>query len=146
MKVVLLKDLKGQGKKGDVVNVNDGYAANYLIPNGLAVRGDNTALNEARQAKESQAYKDEQARKKAEEIKKALKDVTVTLKVKSGANGKIFGSVSNKEISDELVKLGYDIDKKKIEVAQIKNLGTFTAKIKLYTNISTELTVLVVSE
>ena len=146
MKVVLLKDLKGKGKKGDVVNVNDGYAANYLIPNGLAVRGDNTALNEARQAKESQAYKDEQARKKAEEIKKALKDVTVTLKVKSGANGKIFGSVSNKEISDELVKLGYDIDKKKIEVAQIKNLGTFTAKIKLYTNISTELTVLVVSE
>lgn len=146
MKVVLLKDLKGKGKKGDVVNVNDGYAQNYLVPNGYAKVGSSMALNEAKQAKDSNAYHEEQNRLKAQELANKLKGQRVTVKVKSGANGKIFGSVSNKEIATELEKLGYDIDKKKIDIDQIKTLGTFNVKIKLYTNITTEIVVNVEGE
>lgn len=146
MKVVLLKDLKGKGKKGDVINVNDGYAQNYLVPNGFAIVGSSMALNEAKQAKDASAYHEEQARLKAQELAKTLKDVRVTVKVKAGANGKIFGSVTNKEISAGLEKLGYDIDKKKIEIDQIKTLGQYSVKIKLYNAISTNILVEVVGE
>lgn len=146
MKVVLLKDLKGKGKKGDVINVNDGYAQNYLVPNGFAIVGSSMALNEAKQAKDASAYHEEQARLKAQELAKTLKDVKVTVKVKAGANGKIFGSVTNKEISAELEKLGYEIDKKKIEIDQIKTLGQYSVKIKLYNAISTNILVEVVGE
>lgn len=146
MKVVLLKDLKGKGKKGDVVNVNDGYARNFLVPNGYAIIGTSMALNEAKQAKDANAYHEEQARLKAQELANKLKGQKVTVKVKSGANGKIFGSVTNKEIATELEKIGFDIDKKKIDVDQIKTLGNYIVKIKLYPNISTEITVDVIGE
>ena len=146
MKVELLKDLKGKGKKGDVVNVNDGYARNFLVPNGYAIIGTSMALNEAKQAKDANAYHEEQARLKAQELANKLKGQKVTVKVKSGANGKIFGSVTNKEIATELEKIGFDIDKKKIDVDQIKTLGSYTVKIKLYPNISTEITVDVIGE
>lgn len=146
MKVVLLKDLKGKGKKGDVINVNDGYAQNYLVPNGYAIVGTAMALNEAKQAKDANAFHQEQARLKALELSKELKDKKVTIKVKSGANGKIFGSVTNKEISAELSKMGYEIDKKKIEIEQIKTLGEYKVKLRLFTNITGEITVVVVGE
>lgn len=146
MKVVLLKDLKGKGKRGDVINVNDGYAQNYLVPNGYAIAGTSMALNEAKQAKDANAFHQEQARLKALELSKELKDKKVTIKVKSGANGKIFGSVTNKEISAELSKMGYEIDKKKIEIEQIKTLGEYKVKLRLFTNITGEITVVVVGE
>ena len=146
MKVVLLKDLKGKGKKGDVINVNDGYAQNYLLPNGYCVIGNASNLNEAKQAKAASAYHEEQNQIKARELGAKLKNISIVLAVKCGANGKIFGSVTNKEVSAELEKQGFDIDKKKIEMPLIKNTGEYTAKIKLYANISTDIKVQVVEE
>ena len=146
MKIVLLKDVKNIGKKGDIVNVSDGYASNYLIPNKLAIAGDGKAINEAKQAKDAQAYHKEQERLQAVELGQKLKDVTITLQVKVGANGKIFGSVSNKEVADQLTKQGYSIDKKKIELDVIKNVGTYSAKLKLHPTVTVKITVIVVAQ
>ncbi len=146
MKVVLLKDLKGRGKKGDIIEVNSGYAQNYLIPNGFCVVGNASNLNEAKQAKASNAYHEEQNQIKARELASKLKDKHVLITVKCGAGGKIFGSVTNKEVSAELDKMGFDIDKKKIDMPLIKNTGEYTAKIKLYANISTDIKVDVTAE
>lgn len=146
MKVVLLKDLKGKGKKGDIINVNDGYASNFLIPNGYAVVGNNSAVNEANQAKQANAYHEEQNRLKAQDLANQLKDKVVTIKVKAGANGKIFGSVTNKEVSGGLQEMGFDVDKKKIELDQVKSLGEYSAKLKLYPNITAKITVNVIGE
>lgn len=146
MKVVLLKDLKGKGKKGDIINVNDGYAANFLVPNGYAVVGTNSAVNEANQAKQANAYREEQNRLQALDLAGKLKDKQITVKVKAGANGKIFGSVTNKEVSTELLALGFDIDKKKIELEQVKSLGNYSAKLKLYPGITATVKVSVVGE
>ncbi len=146
MKVVLTKDVKNKGKKGDVVNVNDGYAQNYLIPNGLAVVGNSSNINEAKQAKQANAYREEQNLISANALKDKIKNLTLEIKVKSGANSKIFGSVTNKEISEALSKMGYEIDKKKIEIENIKSLGSYTAKIKLYAGVSTSINVNIISE
>ena len=146
MKVVLLKDLKGKGEKGDIINVNDGYASNYLVPNGYAVIGTNSAVNEANQAKQANAYHEEQNRLFALDLSKKLEGKEVVIKVKAGANGKIFGSVTNKEVSAGLSQIGFDIDKKKIELDQIKSLGDYKAKIKLYPNISALVVVKVIGE
>ena len=146
MKVVLLKDIKGKGKKGDIITVNDGYASNYLIPNGLAKIGNAVNLNEAKQAQESNIYQAEQARLRAVELGEKLKNIQVLLSIKCGANGKVFGSVTNKEISEELIKRGFDIDKKKIEVATIKSIGSYTAKIKLHPTVTISIPVEVIPE
>lgn len=146
MKVVLLKDLKGKGKKGDIINVNDGYASNFLIPNGYAVVGSNSAVNEANQAKQANAYHEEQNRLKAQELANQLKDKVVTIKVKAGANGKIFGSVTNKEVSAGLQEIGFEVDKKKIELDQVKSLGQYSAKLKLHPGITGKITLNVIGE
>lgn len=146
MKVVLLKDLKGRGKKGDIIEVNSGYAQNYLIPNGFCVIGNASNLNEAKQAKASNAYHEEQNQIKAREVASKLKDKEVVLSVKCGAGGKIFGSVTNKEVATQLEKMGFVIDKKKIEMPVVKNTGEYIVKIKLYANISTDMKVRVVAE
>ena len=146
MKVVLLKDIKNKGKKGDIITVNDGYAQNYLIPNGIAIPGNASNINEANQAKQANAYKEEQNIKQAKELANKLKDLQTTIKVKSGANGKIFGSVTNKEVAEALAKNGYNIDKKKIEIDSIKSLGVYSVKIKLYTGVSTNIKVSVIAE
>lgn len=146
MKVVLLKDLKGKGKKGDVITVSDGYAANYLIPNNIAIAGNSSNLNEAKQAKASADYQQQQNLDQAHALAKELKDRHVEVKIKSGQNGKIFGSVTNKEVCHELEKMGYQIDKKKIELENIKVLGTYTAKLKLYASVAVNITVNVVAE
>lgn len=146
MKVVLLKDVKNKGKKGEIVNVNDGYAQNYLIPNGLAVSASSSAINEANQAKQANAYKEEQNVKNAKEMAEKLQGKEYTIKVKSGANGKIFGSVTNKEVAELLEKQGFAIDKKKIEIDSIKSLGIYNVKIKLYVGVSTSIKLNVVAE
>ena len=143
MKVVLIQDLKGKGKKGDIIDVNSGYALNYLIPNKIAIAGTNSNINEANQAKSANAYHKEQERLAAVELGKKVDGVTVVCHVKSGDTGKIFGSVTNKEVSVELSKLGYDIDKKKIEVPVIKTLGTYTCKLKLYQGVNASINVVV---
>ena len=143
MKVVLIQDLKGKGKKGDIIEVNSGYALNYLIPNKIAIAGTNSNINEANQAKSANAYHKEQERLAAVELSKKVNGITLHCFVKSGAMGKIFGSVTNKEVSAELNKLGYNIDKKQIEVPSIKMLGTYTCKIKLYQGVSANVNVIV---
>jgi large subunit ribosomal protein L9 len=146
MKVVLLKDIKGKGKKGDIINISDGYALNYLIPQGLAKAGTSSNLNEAHQAKEAQEYHNEQNRLKAVELKGELEKITLNIKVKCGANGKVFGSVTNKEIAEELNKLKLDIDKKKIECDTIKTTGEFNIKVRLHPTVVATLKLMIISE
>lgn len=145
MKVVLLKDLKGKGKKGDVINISDGYALNFLIPQGIAKAGTSTNLNEANQAKEAKAYHDEQTRLQAVAMKGELEKITLKIEVKCGATGKVFGSVTNKEISEELSKQGLDIDKKKIETGVIKTTGVFDIKVRLHPTVVANLKVEIIA-
>ena len=146
MKVVLLKDLKGKGKKGDIIEANQGYAMNFLIPQGIAKAGTSSNLNEANQAKKAQEYHTEQARLQAIAQKGELEKLHLTLKVKCGANGKVFGSVTNKEVSEELIKHNLNIDRKKIELATIKTTGTFDVKIKLFPGVTASLKVTIEAE
>ncbi len=134
MKVMLLQDVKGTGKKGEIVNVSDGYARNFLFPRKLARVADNQALNEFKNAEQSKRYKIEQQTKEAQAIADKLKDVTVELKARAGQGGKLFGSVTSKEIAAELNRLyGYSIDKRKISLdADIKAFGVYDCEIKLF--------------
>ncbi len=132
MKVVLLKDVKGSGKAGDVIEAKDGYAKNFLIKNGLAKFADASALNENKAQKKAAEFHREEQLKKNKELRIALNGKEVTLKVKTGANGKFFGSVTSKEIAEELYKIGFDIDKKKIILdANIKTAGEYSVNIKI---------------
>lgn len=146
MKVVLLKDLKGKGKKGDIINVSDGYAVNYLVPNGYAVVGNATNLNQAKQANAAQEYQAKLQKEHAEKMAESLKGVDIIIPIKCGQNGKIFGSVTNKEVAATLEKLGYEVDRKKIDFPNIKTLGQYTAKLKLHPQVSLEIAVNVVAE
>ena len=132
MKVVLLKDVKGSGKAGDIIEAKDGYAKNFLIKNGLAKFADKGALNENNAQKKAQQFHRAEELKKNKELKEAVNGKEVTLSVKCGANGKFFGSITNKEIAEELYKLGFDIDKKKIVLdGNIKTAGEYKVSIKI---------------
>ncbi len=147
MKVILKQDVKGQGKKGDIVNVNDGYARNFLIPKGLAVEATADAVNSAILKKQAAEYHKEMERKEALAAKQRLDNLTVSLKVKCGESGKIFGSITSAQISDKLSEMGYNVDKKKIVLKEpIKNAGTYTLDVKLYPEITAKLKVIVESE
>ena len=141
MKVILLKDVKGSGKKGDIVNVADGYGANYLIPNKLAKPANATNLNLANQEKASEQHKQQLILDAAKELKAKLDGQVVELNIKCGENGKTFGSVTNKEVSDKLSSMGYDVDKKKIEFNPVKTVGMFDVKIKLHPQVTVNIKV-----
>ena len=142
MKVVLLQDVKGHGKKGELCNVSDGYARNFLFPKKLAVEADNAALNELRNREEAAAHHKQEEIDAANALAAKLDGKTVTIKAKAGAGGKLFGSVTSKEIAKEIAdSLGLQIDRKKMNVADIKNFGEYTAEIKLYKGISAKITV-----
>ena len=142
MKVVLLQDVKGHGKKGELCNVSDGYARNFLFPKKLAVEADNAALNELRNREEAAAHHKQEEIDAANALAAKLDGKTVTIKAKAGAGGKLFGSVTSKEIAREIADtLGLQIDRKKMSVADIKNFGEYTAEIKLYKGISAKITV-----
>ena len=142
MKVVLLYDVKGHGKKGELCNVSDGYARNFLFPKKLAVEADNAALNELKNREQAAAHHKQEEINAANATAKALNGKEVVIKAKAGSNGKLFGSVTSKEIAAEIKnKLGIEIDKKKMSVADIKNFGEYTAEIKLYQGISAKITV-----
>jgi len=146
MKVILTADVKAQGKKGDVINVSDGYANNFLFKNGLAVPANagNISVNNAKKKAEEERIAAETAEAKL--LAKQLANVELTVAIEVGANGKAFGSVSAKEISDELAKQNIDIDKKKIEIATIKAIGNYVATIKLYKGVNAKLKVKVVQK
>ena len=124
MKVIFLKDLKGQGKKGEIKEVKDGYAQNFLIAKGYAEKLTEQSLGKYKREKKQEIELDQEMRNQAELLKNKLKDVKVSFKVKTGAGDKVFGSVSAKQIKDELEKQGYKIDKKQIELDHaISSLG-----------------------
>ncbi len=144
MKVVLLLDVKGTGKKGDVVEVSDGFARNFLLKNKKAVVADNTALNLNKQAKDAKNYHYEQDKQAAIALAEKLKDVTVVLQVKGGDKGKTFGSVTSKEIADELNKQNLSVDKKQIILKEpIKNAGEYLIDAKLFAGVSAKFKVVV---
>lgn len=136
MKVILLEDVKGTGKKNDVVDVAAGFAQNFLIKNKKAILADNTALNLNRQAKQAKDYHYEQDKLAAIELSKKLQNIIITLEVKGGENGKVFGSVTSKEIAEKLVELGYSVNKKQILLnTAIKNKGIYDIEIKLFVGV-----------
>ncbi len=142
MKVILLADVKGHGKKGELCNVSDGYARNFLFPKKLAVEADNAALNELKNREESAAHHKKEEIKAANETAAKLEGKTVVIKAKAGSGGRLFGSVTSKEIAQEIKNsLGVEIDKKKMNAPDIKNFGEYTAEIKLYQGIVAKLTV-----
>lgn len=142
MKLVLLQDVKSLGKKGQLVNASDGYARNFLIPKGLAKEANAQAMNEYKNAENSKKYKHDQEVLAAENAKSILDGKTLEIKTKAGKSGKLFGAVTTKDVSLNIKsQFNLDIDKHKISMNDIKDLGTYTAKIKLFTGISAELTV-----
>ena len=133
MKVILLKDVKKQGKKDDIINVSDGYAKNFLIKNNLAVPYTKTSQSILQNELDKRAKNEETLIKECEELKKKLENVTLTFKVKTGTNDKIFGTISTKQIADKLNELGFNIDKKKIKLDYpIDTLGTSEVTIELH--------------
>ena len=134
MKVILKVDIKGVGKKDEVINASDGYARNFLFPKGLAVEANAENMSKLKARQDSNAYKKSQEKEEAQRIAEKLSKILLKVPVKVGENGKIFGGVSAKEISD-LLKKEYkiEVDKKKIELKEtIKTLGVRTVTIKLY--------------
>lgn len=146
MNVIFIKDLKGQGKAGDQKNISDGYAKNFLIPKGYAIEATAANLNNLKGKKESEQYQKEQDIKAAEEMKEKLENISVVIKTKSGENGKLFGSVTSKDIADELKKQhAISIDKKKIVLPDgIKEVGKFSVDVKLYPSILGKISVEVI--
>ena len=136
MKMILLQDVKSVGKKGDLVNVSEGYAKNFLLPKKLGVEATKSNLNDYELKQKADA------KRKQEE----LEDKEVTIKVKTGGNGKLFGSVTNKEVAEEIIKqTKLDIDKKKVSIGDpIKMLGERTAVIKLHPKVTAEVTIKIV--
>ena len=144
MKVILLADVKGHGKKGELCNVSDGYARNFLFPKKLAIEADAAAMSELKSREEAKAHHKEEEIAAAKKTAAELDGKTVTIKAKAGSAGKLFGSVTSKEVAEEIKKtLGIQVDKKKMTMADIKNFGEYTAEIKLYTGITAKVTVVV---
>ena len=145
MKVVLLADVKGSGKKGDLINVSDGYARNFLFPKGLAKEANNQVLSDLRAKEESQKYRIEQERAAAKEIAAKLEGVVVKITSNAGADGKTYGSITSKDIAEELEKQhGITVDKRKIQMENpIKAFGTYLLDVKLYTDVSGKINVVV---
>ncbi len=143
MKVVLLQDVKGLGKKGELVNASDGYVRNFLFPKNLAKEANAQAMNELKNAEQSKQYKIDTAIKNANEAKAKLEGATFVMNAKAGANGKLFGSITAKEISAEIKKQkGIDVDKRKITLSSdIKTCGVYDVEVKLYTGISAKVSV-----
>lgn len=148
MKVILMENIKGVGKKDEVINANDGYARNYLFPKKLAVEANAGNMSKLQARKDSAKHKKEMEKEEAKSIADKIEKILLKIKVKAGENGKIFGGVTAKEISDSLnAQYKISIDKKKIELKEtIKTLGQFTIDVKLYEGIIGKLKVKVIAE
>lgn len=146
MKVVLLKDVKGTGKKGDIKEVADGYAKNFLLKQGLAKEANRSALAESNTQKSANEFHKEVERQEALVLAKQVEGKIVTLKIKCGENGKTFGSVSAKEVADELERMGIKLDRRKIEFEPIKAIGSYTVTARIYPNISAKFTVEIIAQ
>lgn len=140
MKVILKQDVKNLGKKGELVNASDGYARNYLFPRGLATEANASAMNDFNNKENAKKYHKQQEIDAAKADAAKLDGKTLKLTAKAGANGKLFGSVTAKDVSAVIkTDLGLDIDKRKISVEDIKQFGTYEAEIKVYQGISAKI-------
>lgn len=147
MKIILLQDVKGQGKKGEVVEVNEGYARNFLIKKGLAEVATASKLNDITQKKASQDFHKAEEVKAMQALAAEVKGKTFTVKIKAGQGGKVFGSVTAQNISDALSAQGYGVDKKKIILTQpIKTVGVYDIDLKLTEGVSSKIKVSVEAE
>lgn len=135
MQVIFLKDLKGKGKKGDIKEVADGYAINFLIKKGYAVKKTETSLNKLNTQVEEEKNLDIENTKKAKELAQKLENIVLKFDAKAGKMDKMFGSISSKQIKDELNKIGYNFDKKQIIMEPINGFGFHDININLYKNI-----------
>jgi large subunit ribosomal protein L9 len=138
MKVILTQDIKGTGNKGDIINVSDGFARNYLFPKKWAVEATDGAMTAIKMKKDAEAHRKAVSEQSAKEIAKRVKELTVVIKAKSGEGGRLFGSVTGKEIADALLAQHHiEIDKKKIEMDEaLKTVGMHEVKLKLYAGVS----------
>lgn len=148
MKVILLDNIKGVGKKDEIINASDGYARNFLLPKKLAVEANSANMNKLKAKQDSNQYRKNVEKEEAQKIAEKLKGILLKISVKAGENGKIFGSITSKEIAENL-KSQYqiEVDKKKIELKEpIKTLGSFTVQIRLYEGVVGNLKVQMISQ
>lgn len=145
MKVILQQDVKGTGKKGEIVTVSDGYARNFLFPRKIAIEASAAALNEVASKEKAEKHRLDMEKKAAQEFADKLSGSTVKVTAKAGQNGKLFGSITAKEIAEALSKkYSVDIDKRKVTIdSDIKQFGTYEAEVKVYTGISAKIYVCV---
>lgn len=138
MKVILTKDVKAQGKKGDLIEVSDGYARNFLLPKGFAIEASKQAMNELEGKRGAEQYRRNLEEEKARNIAERMKEITVNLQAKAGAGGKLFGSITSKDVADALkTQFNIDIDKRKFELKDgIKTCGVTNVTVKLYPQIT----------
>lgn len=142
MKVILKADVKGSGKKGDVLEVSDGYAKNFLLKKGLAEVATSSSLNEIAQKRRADEFHKAEFIKAQKEMCQSLNGKSVTVKIRAGENGKVFGSVTNDKIASALLEQGFEVDKKRISTKEpIKNIGTFEAEIRLMEGVVAKITV-----
>ena len=143
MKVILLEDVKSLGKKGEIVNVNDGYARNFILPKKLGLEATSKNLNDLKLQKQNDEKVAQEKLDAAKALAEKIKEKSITVKIQAGVEGKVFGSISSKEIATEAKKqLNMDIDKKKIVIPDaIKSLGTYNVNIKLHKDVTAKLTV-----
>ncbi|MBR1803137.1 MAG: 50S ribosomal protein L9 [Clostridia bacterium] len=148
MKVILLENIKGVGKKDEVINASDGYARNYLLPRKLAAEANSENMSKLKAKQDSKAYQKGQEKQQAENLAEKLKGILLKIAVKSGENGKIFGSITAKEIADQLKEqYQIEVDKKKIDLKEpIKTLGSFSVSIKLFEGVIGTLKVQMISQ
>ena len=141
MKVILKADVKGSGKKGDIIEVSDGYGKNFLLKKGLAEIATASGINEITQKKAAEAFHKAEEIKAQKALADSLKGKTVVVKIKVGENGKVFGSVTAQHVAIALSEMGYAIDKKKIKMDSVKAVGVLPAEIRLMENITTKINV-----
>lgn len=148
MKVILLQDIKGVGKKDEIINASDGYARNFLLPKKMAVEADKNNLNKLNVKKENEKQRKQNELENAKEIAEKMKTITLKIKAKSGENGKIFGGITSKEIAENLKKqYNINVDKKKISIQEtIKMLGNYFVEIKLHEGITAKLAISIINE
>ena len=145
MKVILTQDIKSVGKKGQLIDASDGYARNFLLPKKLAVVADATNLNELKMKQDANKYRRDMTMANAKELSEKMKNFELVFKIKAGENGKIFGSITSKDIATELAKKYFvEVDKKKVSLeGDIKTYGTFNAEVKFGHSVSAKIFVLV---
>ncbi|MEI7027997.1 50S ribosomal protein L9 [Paenibacillus sp. y28] len=147
MKVVFLKDMKGQGKKGEVKEVSEGYARNFLIPRGVVSPASEGNVKQAEELKKGEQKRKEREKEEAIELGKKLEEITVQIKTKAGEGGRLFGSITSSKIGDELAKLKLKIDKRKLVLDEpIRSLGVTQVPVKLHPEVTAKLKVHVMEE